>query len=52
MTSQDPRQSRAPRPTAGVLFWRTFLPWQMFRFAAINLRMFGLMRRSHAKAHR
>jgi len=26
---------------------RTFLPWQMWRFAAINLKMIGIIRRSH-----
>ena len=26
---------------------RTFLPWQMWRFAAINLKMIGIIRRGH-----
>jgi hypothetical protein len=26
---------------------RTFLPWQMWRFAAINVKMIGIIRRSH-----
>ncbi len=28
-------------------FMRTFLPWQMWRFAMINLKMMSLMRKSH-----
>ena len=37
----------ATKPTRGTLFWRTFLPWQMIRFAWINLRMIIVIRRSH-----
>ncbi|HLO65632.1 MAG TPA: hypothetical protein VK188_01335 [Holophaga sp.] len=29
----------ATRPTAITRFLRTFIPWQMIRFAAINFRM-------------
>jgi hypothetical protein len=34
------------RPTRGTLFLRTFLPWQAWRFARINYKMFGIIRRS------
>ncbi|MBP1636018.1 MAG: hypothetical protein H6Q10_2592 [Acidobacteria bacterium] len=37
----------ATRPTRGTLFWRTFLPWQLVRFAAINLKMLRIIRKSH-----
>jgi len=37
----------ATRPTRRTLFWRTFLPWQIWRFAVINLKMIGIIRRSH-----
>ncbi len=37
----------APMPTRGTLFLRTFLPWQLVRFAVINLKMFRLIWRSH-----
>jgi hypothetical protein len=37
----------APVPTRWTIFLRTFIPWQMVRFAAINLRMFRLIWRSH-----
>lgn len=34
-------------PTRWTLFLRTFVPWQIVRFMAINLRMFRLIWRSH-----
>jgi len=37
----------ATKPTAFTRFLRTFLPWQMVRFAVINLKMMVLIRRSH-----
>ena len=37
----------ATRPTKSTIFWRTFLPWQLVRFAAINLKMLRLIVRSH-----
>lgn len=37
----------ATKPTAFTRFVRTFLPWQLWRFMSINLRMLMLIRRSH-----
>jgi hypothetical protein len=37
----------ASRPTRWTLFLRTCVPWQLVRFAVINLRMISLVRRSH-----
>ncbi|USN98703.1 MAG: hypothetical protein H6810_11135 [Phycisphaeraceae bacterium] len=37
----------APRPTGWVVFLRTFLPWQLFRFVWINLKMIHMIRLSH-----
>lgn len=37
----------ASRPTRWTLFLRTFVPWQLVRFAVINLKMLGIIRRSH-----
>jgi hypothetical protein len=37
----------ATKPTRGTIFWRTFLPWQMWRFLWINLKMVSIIRRSH-----
>jgi len=40
----------ATKPTAFTLFLRTFLPWQIWRFLRINLkmvRMIGLSHRRH-----
>lgn len=31
-------------PTRWTVFLRTFLPWQMWRFARINLKMIGVIR--------
>lgn len=48
--SELPRLRRsyfATKPTRWTLFWRTFLPWQMVRFAWINLRMIVIIFRSH-----
>ena len=38
----------ATKPTPGTVFLRTFLPWQLWRFAMINLKMISIIRRSHA----
>ena len=37
----------ATKPTRWTLFLRTFLPWQMWRFVVINMKMIGIIRRSH-----
>jgi hypothetical protein len=37
----------APHPTRFTVFLRTFLPWQIYRFIAINLKMFRIISRSH-----
>jgi len=41
-------QFYAPKPTRFTVFLRTFLPWQVVRFAFINLKMLRIIRRSHA----
>jgi hypothetical protein len=38
----------ATKPTRLTVFLRTFLPWQIVRFAVINLKMLRIIRRSHA----
>lgn len=37
----------ATKPTWWTRFLRTFIPWQIVRFAVINLKMLVLIRRSH-----
>ncbi len=37
----------ATKPTRGTLFWRTFLPWQIWRFIWINAKMVRIIRRGH-----
>ena len=44
---QDDKLSYVTMPTRRTVFWRTFLPWQMWRFAVINLKMMDIIRRSH-----
>ena len=34
-------------PTRLTVFMRTFLPWQLWRFAVINLKMIEIIARSH-----
>ncbi|HQW65740.1 MAG: hypothetical protein SFU84_11065 [Gemmatimonadales bacterium] len=34
-------------PTRRTVFMRTFFPWQVWRFVVINLKMLGVIRRSH-----
>lgn len=37
----------ATKPTAFTRFMRTFIPWQLVRFAVINLKMLRIITRSH-----
>ena len=37
----------ATKPTRMTLVLRTFLPYQAWRFVWINLKMLGIIRRSH-----
>jgi hypothetical protein len=37
----------ATRPTRATVFFRTFLPWQLWRFVCINVKMLRLIARSH-----
>jgi len=39
--------SSAAIPTRLTIFLRTFIPWQIVRFVAINLKMLRLIWRSH-----
>lgn len=36
-----------PRPTRWTLFFRTFIPYQLWRFVMINLKMIFILRRCH-----
>ncbi len=44
---RPPRTPDAALPTRLTVFMRTFVPWQLLRFAVINLKMLRLIRRSH-----
>ena len=37
----------ATQPTRLTVFMRTFLPWQLWRFARINLKMLRIIAKSH-----
>ena len=37
-------------PTRWTLFTRTFLPWQLWRFVWINLKMVEIINRSHRRS--
>jgi len=37
----------ATKPTRFTLFLRTFLPYQAWRFLRLNVKMIGIIRRSH-----
>ena len=43
----DEKLPYVTKPTGRTVFMRTFVPWQLWRFAAINLKMIGIIRRSH-----
>ena len=43
----DEKTLYVTKPTRSTLFLRTFLPFQLWRFVAINLKMVGIIRRSH-----
>jgi hypothetical protein len=40
----------ATKPTRATLFLRTFVPYQLWRFLWLNLKMLAIIRRSH-KGH-
>jgi hypothetical protein len=40
-------ESFAPSPTPRTKALRTFLPWQILRFFAINIKMFQMITKSH-----
>lgn len=43
----DPAFSSATRPTRLTIRLRTFLPWQLLRFAVINLKMLRIIWKNH-----
>lgn len=40
------RIAAAPLPTRKTLFLRRFVPWQLVRFAAFNIRTLDIVRRT------
>ena len=39
----------ATRPTRWTLFTRTFIPWQLWRFARINIKMIRIIRSTRTR---
>lgn len=44
---KNERWTSVTQPTAFTRFWRTFLPWQIYRFVAINLKMVRIIAKGH-----
>ncbi|MCB0377862.1 MAG: hypothetical protein KDD33_05155 [Bdellovibrionales bacterium] len=49
MSIQEANKYHAPKPTPWTLFLRYFLPWQIFRFVIINIRMTFMILKSHGR---
>jgi hypothetical protein len=47
MNTANDQIAAAPLPTARTLRRRRSIPWQMWRFATINLRMLRMVRKAH-----
>jgi hypothetical protein len=43
------REFFVPRPSKVTLFFRTFVPWQLVRFAWINLKMIRMIGKAHSR---
>jgi hypothetical protein len=35
-------------PTGGTTFWRKFIPWQLFRFMVLNLKIMKIVVGGHS----
>lgn len=46
-SATNEQTSFAPLPTARTKALRAFLPWQILRFIAINMKMFRMIRMPH-----
>ena len=44
---KDERWTTITRPTPFTTFWRVFLPWQLYRFVVINLKMLRIISKGH-----
>ena len=47
----DEKTRYVTKPTRFTVFLRTFLPWQAWRFAVINMKMLDIIRRGHRAKH-
>lgn len=37
-----------PKPTKSTLFWRSFIPWQMWRFVVLNWKVIRIVVMGHS----
>jgi hypothetical protein len=49
MTIVEAKKHQAPRPTKLTLYMRSSLPWQLFRFIIVNIRMTVMILKSHGR---
>ena len=47
MSTRSDASKYAMKPSHWVLFWRTFFPYQLYRFVWINVRMLAMIWKSH-----
>ncbi len=47
MSVRSEQSRNAMKPTGWVLFWRTFMPYQLWRFVIVNIRMMVMIWKSH-----
>jgi hypothetical protein len=47
MSITEAKTFSAARPTKMTLFLRSFLPWQLYRFLVINIKMTIMILKSH-----
>lgn len=43
----DDRWLSVTRPTGFTRWWRVFLPWQLWRFVVLNLKMVEIIIKGH-----
>lgn len=41
-------ESYAPMPTKSTIFWRKFIPWQVWRFIVLNIKILKIVVGGHS----
>ncbi len=42
------QESYAPMPTKSTIFWRRFIPWQVWRFIVLNIKILKIVVGGHS----